>query len=86
MPKMLGPNIRFMAIKAVAIKTMVIAMVGFIGRPMVGPMLWMPVSRRGIQLIFLRGVNQVHMVIMSIWQISYSQKTDYKNCSLHSIA
>ena len=58
MPKMLEPRIRVVAAKAVAIKAMVVAIIGVIGRPLVDPMLWMPMSSRGIRLISLWGINQ----------------------------
>ena len=48
MHKMLGPEVRVMASKSMANKAMVIAMVGIIGKPILGPMLWMPTSSRGI--------------------------------------
>ena len=39
MQKMPRPKFRVIATKAVAIKAVVMAMVGVLGRPMVGPML-----------------------------------------------
>ena len=54
MPKMLGPRVKVVATKAMAIKAVVEVMVMVMGRPMVGPMPWMPVSSRGIYLISLR--------------------------------
>ena len=47
-PKMPEPEVSVVATKAVAIKTMVIAMVGVMGKPVVRPMPWMPMIRRGI--------------------------------------
>ena len=46
MHKIPGPEV--MAIKAVAIIAMVIVMVMVMGRPMVGPIPWMPMINRGI--------------------------------------
>ena len=42
------PKVRAMATKAVAIKAVVVAMFGVVGRPVVGPMPWIPMSSRGI--------------------------------------
>ena len=39
MPRIAGPKVRVVATKAMAIKALVVAMVGFMGRPTVGPML-----------------------------------------------
>ena len=47
-PRVPGPKVRIMVIQAVAIKDMVMAMVVVMGRPMVGPMLWMPMNIRVI--------------------------------------
>ena len=55
-----------MATKAMVIRAMVLVMVMVVGRPMVKPMPWMPMSRRGIQLVSLKGINQDHLVIISI--------------------
>ena len=57
MLKMLGPEVRVVATKAMAIKAMVIVMVAIMGRPVVGPKLWMPMSIRDIGLVFLKGIN-----------------------------
>ena len=57
--KMPGPKVRVVATKPMPIRAEVVAIVGFVGRPMVGPMPWMLVSRRGFLLIALRGINQV---------------------------
>ena len=51
MPKLLGPKVRVIATKAVAIKAMVIGIVGIMGRLKVRPILWMPMSHRGILLL-----------------------------------
>ena len=45
---MLVPEVRVIATKAVAIRVIVMVMVVIMGRPMVGPMPWMPMSTRGI--------------------------------------
>ena len=58
MLKMLVPKVTVMATKAITIKPMVVAMVRVIGRPMVGPIVWMPISSKGICLIPLKGINQ----------------------------
>ena len=77
MHKILGPKVRVMATKAMAIRAMVIVMVVAVGRPMVGPMI-----SRGIHLISLKGINQTHLVIMSIGLMRLRQKTEFRNCSL----
>ena len=66
MPKIPWPEARVMATKAMAIRAMFIVMVMIMGRPMVGPMLWLPMSSRGIQLILFKGINQSYLVIMSM--------------------
>ena len=48
MCKMVGPKVRVVATKAMVIRAMVIIMVIVVGWPMVRPMLWMPMSNRGI--------------------------------------
>ena len=80
--KIPGPKVRVMATKAMAIRAMVMVMVVVMGRPMVEPMLWMPMSSRGIRLVSFKGINQDHLVIMSIGLIRLSQKTEFRNCSL----
>ena len=55
-------------------------------RLIVGPMPWMPMNSRGIQLICLKGINQGYLVIMSIGLTRLSLKTKFNNCSLQSIA
>ena len=50
---MLGPEVGVVATKAMAFSVMVIIMVMVVGRPMVEPMPWMPMSSRGIQLVSL---------------------------------
>ena len=75
MHKMPGSKVRVVATKAVAIRAMVMVMVVVVvvGRPMVEPMLWMPMSGRGIRLVSLKGINQDHLVIMSIGLMRLSQ-------------
>ena len=75
-----------MANKAVAIKAVVVAMLGVIGRTMLGPMPWMPMSSRCILHINLKGINQDHLVSMYIWLIGLCQKAEFRNCSLQRIA
>ena len=82
MYKMLGPEVRVMVAEAVAIRSMVIVLVVVMGRPMVKPMPWMPMSSRGIQLVSLKRMNQDHLGIMSIGLTRLSQKTEIRNCSL----
>ena len=65
-----------------AIKAMVLAMVDVIGRPLVWPMLWMPMSSRGIQVISLKGINYGHMIIVCNRLTELSQETKFGNCSL----
>ena len=48
MHKMLGPKVRVMVTKAMAIRAMVMVMVMVMGRPFVEPMPWMPMSSRGV--------------------------------------
>ena len=48
MHKMLGPKVRVVATEVVAISAMVIIMIVVMGRPIVEPMPWMPISSRGI--------------------------------------
>ena len=48
MPRMLGPKVMVIANKAVAIKAVVVFMVGVMGRLVVRCMPWMPQSSRGI--------------------------------------
>ena len=90
MHKMLGPEVRVVVTKAMAIRAMVVVMVMVMGRPMVEPMPWMPMSSRGIRLVSLKGINQDHLVIMSIGLTRLSQKTKFRNCffvtALHCIA
>ena len=61
--KMLGPKVRVMATKTIAIGAVVMVMVVVMGRSVVKPMPWM--SSRGIRLVSLKGINQDHLVIMS---------------------
>ena len=84
-PKILGPKVRMVATKTVALKVMVVVVVGFIGRPMFGPMPWMPMISRCIQLMLLREINQVYLVIILIGLMKTSQKVEFKNCFLYSI-
>ena len=62
-----------MATKAMAIRAIIVAMIRLMGRFVLGPMPWMPMSSRGIQLIPLRGANQVYLVIMSSGLTKFSQ-------------
>ena len=73
-----------MATKAMAIRpvVMVMVMVMVVGRPVVKPMPWMLMSSRGIQLVFLKGINQDYLVIISIGLMRLSQKNECRNCSL----
>ena len=48
MHKMPGPEVRAVVTKAVAIRPVVMVMVVVVGRLVVKPMLWMPMSNRGI--------------------------------------
>ena len=48
MHKMLGPEVRVVDTKAVAIRAVVMVIVVVVGRPMVEPMPWMPMSSRGM--------------------------------------
>ena len=48
MPKMLMPEVRFMATKAAAIKAVVMVMVMITDRPVVKLIPWMPMSSMGI--------------------------------------
>ena len=50
MHKILGPKVRVIVTKAVAIRAVIMDMVIVMGRPVVEPMPWMPMSGRGIQL------------------------------------
>ena len=70
-PKMLGSNIKIMATKSMAIKVMVVVMVMVIGRPMVWPMPWIPMSSLGIWLVFLKGIDLGYPVIIFIGLISH---------------
>ena len=47
-PKVLGPKVRAVATKAMAIQAMVLVIVIDMGRPVVRPMPWMPMGSRGI--------------------------------------
>ena len=47
------------------IRAMVVVMVVVMGRPVIKPMPWMPMSSRGIWLVSFNGINQDHLVIMS---------------------
>ena len=48
MHKMSGRKVRIMTTKAMAIRAAVVVIVMVMGRPMVGPMPWMPISSRDI--------------------------------------
>ena len=83
MHKMLGPEVRFVVTKAVAIRAMVVVMFMVVGRPVVEPMPWMPMNSRVIRdLSPSMGINQNHLVIMSIGLTRLSQKTEFRKCSL----
>ena len=68
----LGPKVRVVVTKAMAIRAVVVVMVMVMGRPMVKPMLWMPMSSRGIRLVPLKLINQDHLVIKSIGLMRFS--------------
>ena len=76
MYKMPGPEV-----KAVVIRAMVVVMVVVMGRPVIKPMPWMPMSSRGIWLVSFNGINQDHLVIMSSGLMRLSQKTKFMSCS-----
>ena len=57
MYKMPGPEVRAVVTKAMAIRAVVIVMVMVVGRPMVEPKPWMPLSSRGIWLVSLKQIN-----------------------------
>ena len=80
--KMLGPKGRVVVTKKVAIRAMVIVMVMFVGRPMVEPMPWMPMSSRVMRLVSPKGISQNYLVIIFIGLMRLSQKTEFRNCSL----
>ena len=82
MYKILGLEVRVVATKLTAIKLMIKAMVGVMGRLVVGPMPWMPMSSRALQCTSLKGIKQGHLVIMSLGLTRLSQKTEFKNCLL----
>ena len=82
MHKMPGPEVRAMVTKAVAIRAVVMVMVVVMGRLLVKPMPWMPMSSRSIRLFSLKGINQDHLVIVSIGLTRVGQKTEFRNCSL----
>ena len=71
-----------MVTKAVAIRAVVMALVVVVGRLIVEPMPWMPMSSRSIRLVSLKGINQEHLVIISIGLMRLNQKTEFRNCSL----
>ena len=86
MTTMLGPKVRIVAIKAMAIKGVVVAMVGVEVRAVVGPIPWMGMSSRPLLLISLKGINQGQLVIISIGLMRPSQKVEFRNYSFQSIA
>ena len=69
-------------VKAVVIRAMVVVMAVVIGRPVIKPMPWMPMSSRGIWLVSFNGINQDHLVIMSSGLMRLSQKIKFRNCFL----
>ena len=76
-------KVRVISYNAIAIKTVVMALVKAIARPIVGTTLWKPTSSRVILLIPFRKINQVHLVITAIRLIWLSKKTEFKNSSAH---
>ena len=86
MYKMPGPEVRVMITTAVAIRAMIVALFVVVGRFVVAPMPWIPMSTRGIGLVSLKQINQDHLVIMSIGMIKLNQKIEFRNCSLQHIA
>ena len=54
MHKIQGPNARVMATNTVAIRAVVIVTVVVVGRPMVEPMPWIPMSSRGTRFVSLK--------------------------------
>ena len=76
---MLGSKVRVMAIKAVAIRAMVMVIVIVMCRPMVVPMPWMPMSSRGICFVCLKGINQSHLFSISIELTRLSQIIEFRN-------
>ena len=48
--------------KAISLKGMVVAIVGVVARTIIEPMLWIPMSKKGIGLISLKEINQGHLV------------------------
>ena len=67
---------------AVAIRAMILFVVMVMGRPLVRPMPWMPMSSRGICLASLKGINQSYLVIMFFGLTKLGQKPEFRNCSL----
>ena len=59
MHKMPGPEVRVITTKAMAIRAMVVVMVMVMGRPMVEPMPWMPISSRVSNLLSLKGSTRI---------------------------
>ena len=80
--KMLRPKVRVMVTKAVAIRAMVVVIFVVVGRPVVEPIPWMPMSSKGIRLVSLKRINQNHLVIMSIGLTRLSKKKELRNCCL----
>ena len=74
MHRILAPEVRVRAIKAMTIRAMVTFMVMIIGKPIVRTMPLIPMSSRGIKLVSLKRINQGHLVIMSIGLTRLSQK------------
>ena len=72
MPKTLGLEVRLVTPKAIPIKAEVVAIVRVMGRPMLRPISWIPTRSRGIQPISLKGINQGHLIIISLGLISLS--------------
>ena len=82
MHKMPGPEVRVVVTKTMVIRAMVLLMVMVVSRPVVEPMPWMPMSSRGIRLVSLKGINQDHLVIISIGLMRLIYKTEFRNCSM----
>ena len=63
-----------MANKAMVIRFVVMVMVVVVGRPVVGPMPWITMNSRGIQLVSLKGINLIYLVIISIGLMGLTKK------------
>ena len=74
MYKMPWPKVRVVATKVVAIRAVVVVLVVVMGRLMVEPMLWMPMSSKDILLVSLKRINQDHLIIMFHWADCLAKK------------